>query len=64
LFFDLVFTFAMAQVTQLMLHDLSPSGFGRAALALLAVHLRRVFAVGLGTMAAAAHRYRRGRHAR
>lgn len=37
LFFDLVFTFAMSQVTQLMLHDLSPSGFGRAALALLAV---------------------------
>ncbi|OBI88711.1 low temperature requirement protein A [Mycobacterium asiaticum] len=37
LFFDLVFTFAMSQVTQLMLHNLSPSGFGRAALALLAV---------------------------
>ena len=37
LFFDLVFAFAMSQVTQLMLHDLSPSGFGRAALALLAV---------------------------
>ncbi|ORW90502.1 low temperature requirement protein A [Mycobacterium sp. IEC1808] len=37
LFFDLVFTFAMAQVTQLALHDLSPTGFGRAALALLAV---------------------------
>lgn len=37
LFFDLVFTFAMSQVTQLMLHDLSPRGFGRAALALLAV---------------------------
>lgn len=37
LFFDLVFTFAMSQVTQLVLHDLSPSGFGRAALALLAV---------------------------
>jgi low temperature requirement protein LtrA len=37
LFFDLVFTFAMSQVTQLMLHDLSPTGFGRAALALLAV---------------------------
>ena len=27
----------MSQVTQLMLHDLSPTGFGRAALALLAV---------------------------
>jgi low temperature requirement protein LtrA len=37
LFFDLVFTFAMSQVTQLMLHDLSPGGFGRAGLALLAV---------------------------
>src|SRR6201995_1109654 len=37
LFFDLGFTFAMSQVTQLMLHDLSPTGFGRAALALLAV---------------------------
>jgi low temperature requirement protein LtrA len=37
LFFDLVFTFAMSQVTQLMLHDLSPRGFGHAALALLAV---------------------------
>ncbi|MEV3902379.1 low temperature requirement protein A [Mycobacterium sp. NPDC050551] len=37
LFFDLVFTFAMSQVTQLMLHDLSGRGFGRAALALLAV---------------------------
>lgn len=37
LFFDLVFTFAMAQVTQLILHDLSPTGFGRAALALLAL---------------------------
>lgn len=37
LFFDLVFTFAMSQVTQLMLHDPSPTGFGRAALALLAV---------------------------
>ncbi|WP_406815052.1 low temperature requirement protein A [Mycobacterium sp. M23085] len=37
LFFDLVFTFAMSQVTQLMLHDLTPAGFGRAALALLAV---------------------------
>ena len=37
LFFDLVFTFAMSQVTQVMLHDLSPTGFGRAALALLAV---------------------------
>lgn len=37
LFFDLVFTFAMSQVTQLVLHDFSPTGFGRAALALLAV---------------------------
>lgn len=37
LFFDLVFTFAMSQVTLLVLHDLSPTGFGRAALALLAV---------------------------
>lgn len=37
LFFDLVFTFAMSQVTRLVLQDLSPSGFGRAALALLAV---------------------------
>jgi low temperature requirement protein LtrA len=37
LFFDLVFTFAMSQVTQLMLHDLSPTGFGHGALALLAV---------------------------
>src|SRR4051812_30196457 len=37
LFFDLVFTFAMSQVTQLMLHDMSARGFGRAALALLAV---------------------------
>ncbi|HVQ98888.1 MAG TPA: low temperature requirement protein A [Mycobacterium sp.] len=37
LFFDLVFTFAMSQVTQLVLHDLSPTGFGRGALALLAV---------------------------
>jgi low temperature requirement protein LtrA len=37
LFFDLVFTFAMSQVTQLMLHDMSPRGFGRAALALLAI---------------------------
>src|SRR3954451_13135095 len=27
----------MSQVTQLVLHDLSPTGFGRAALALLAV---------------------------
>jgi low temperature requirement protein LtrA len=37
LFFDLVFTFAMSQVTALMLHDPSPRGFGHAALALLAV---------------------------
>src|SRR5690349_2547426 len=37
LFFDLVFTFAMSQVTQLMLHDPSPTGLGRGALALLAV---------------------------
>lgn len=37
LFFDLVFTFAMSQVTLLVLHDLSPTGFVRAALALLAV---------------------------
>jgi low temperature requirement protein LtrA len=37
LFFDLVFTFAMSQVTQLMLHDMSARGFGRAGLALLAV---------------------------
>lgn len=37
LFFDLVFTFAMSQVTLLMLQDLSGRGFGRAALALLAV---------------------------
>src|SRR3954464_14578144 len=31
LFFDLVFTFAMSQVTQLMLHDMSARGFGRGA---------------------------------
>jgi low temperature requirement protein LtrA len=37
LFFDLVFAFAMSQVTQLVLHDASPRGLGRAALALLAV---------------------------
>jgi low temperature requirement protein LtrA len=37
LFFDLVFTFAMAQVTQLVLHNMSWSGMGQAALALLAV---------------------------
>lgn len=37
LFFDLVFTLAMAQVTRLMLQDLSPGSFGRAALALLAI---------------------------
>jgi low temperature requirement protein LtrA len=37
LFFDLVFTFAMSQVTQLMLHDPTTRGFGQAALALLAV---------------------------
>jgi low temperature requirement protein LtrA len=37
LFFDLVFTFAMSQVTQLVLHDPSTRGLGRAALALLAV---------------------------
>jgi low temperature requirement protein LtrA len=37
LFFDLVFTFAITQVAQLALHDLSPQGFGHAALALLAV---------------------------
>ncbi len=37
LFFDLVFTFAMSQVTLLVLRDLSPTSFGRAALALLAV---------------------------
>ena len=37
LFFDLVFTFAMSQVTQLMVHDPTPMGFGHAALALLAV---------------------------
>lgn len=37
LFFDLVFTFAMSQVTLLVVRDLSPTGFGRAALALLAV---------------------------
>ena len=37
LFFDLVFTFAMSQVTLLAVRDLSPTGFGRAALALLAV---------------------------
>jgi low temperature requirement protein LtrA len=37
LFFDLVFTFAMSQVTQLVLHDPSARELGRAALALLAV---------------------------
>ena len=37
LFFDLVFTFAMSQVTQLMLHDPTTRGFGRAARALVAV---------------------------
>jgi low temperature requirement protein LtrA len=37
LFFDLVFTFAMSQVTQLVLHDPSARGLGRAALALLAI---------------------------
>jgi len=37
LFFDLVFTFAMSQVTLLAVRDLSPTGFGRAALGLLAV---------------------------
>ncbi|MCV7419450.1 low temperature requirement protein A [Mycobacterium yunnanensis] len=37
LFFDLVFTYAMSQVTQLVLHDPSTTGFGRGALALLAV---------------------------
>lgn len=37
LFFDLVFTFAMSQVTQLVVGDPSPTGYGRAALALLAL---------------------------
>jgi low temperature requirement protein LtrA len=42
LFFDLVFTFAMSQVTQLVLHDPSARGLGRPALALLAVWWARV----------------------
>lgn len=37
LFFDLVFVFAMAQVTTLMLEDISWAGFGRGLLALAAV---------------------------
>lgn len=37
LFFDLVFAFAMSQVTQLMLGNLTWVGFGHGALALLAV---------------------------
>jgi low temperature requirement protein LtrA len=37
LFFDLVFVFAMSQVTQLMLSHVSWLGFGRRVLALLAV---------------------------
>ncbi|MEW5811933.1 MAG: low temperature requirement protein A [Actinomycetota bacterium] len=37
LFFDLTFVFAMSQVTHLMLHDISWLGFGRGALALLAL---------------------------
>jgi low temperature requirement protein LtrA len=37
LFFDLVFVFAMSQVTQLMLSDVSWLGFGHGVLALLAV---------------------------
>jgi low temperature requirement protein LtrA len=37
LFFDLVFVFAMSQVTQLMLSNISWLSFGRGALALLAV---------------------------
>ena len=37
LFFDLTFVFAMSQVTHLMLHDISWQGFGRGALALLAL---------------------------
>jgi low temperature requirement protein LtrA len=37
LFFDLTFVYAMSQVTYLMLTDVSWQGFGRGALALLAV---------------------------
>jgi low temperature requirement protein LtrA len=37
LFFDLVFVFAMSQVTRLMLSHLTWVGFGRGVLALLAV---------------------------
>jgi low temperature requirement protein LtrA len=37
LFFDLVFVFAMSQVTQLMLNNISWLSFGRGVLALLAV---------------------------
>ena len=37
LFFDLTFVYAMSQVTHLMLGDLSWQGFGRGALALLAL---------------------------
>ena len=37
LFFDLTFVYAMSQVTQLMLSDISWQGFGRGVLALLAL---------------------------
>ena len=37
LFFDLVFVYAMSQVTALMLEDISWAGFGRGILALAAV---------------------------
>ena len=37
LFFDLTFVYAMSQVTQLMLTDISWQGFGRGVLALLAL---------------------------
>src|SRR5690349_20328268 len=37
LFFDLTFVFAIPQVTHLRLHDISWQGFGRGALALLAL---------------------------
>ena len=34
LFFDLVYVFAVTQIATLLSDDLSPAGFGRAALAL------------------------------
>jgi hypothetical protein len=42
LFFDLVFVYAMSQVTILMLADISWAGFGRGLLALAAVWWARV----------------------